>query len=332
MSKNFGNLPTGENALLYTISCGDLTASITNYGASLVHLLVPDRNGVTADVVLGYDSVDGYAKGGAYLGATVGRNANRIKNACFVLDNKTWSLQPNMGKHSLHSGPNSFHRRLWQTEQVSENSVTFRLDSPHGDQGFPGNAVIRVTYTLEYPSSLKISYDALCDQDTVFNMTNHSYFNLAGHDRPERAMDQILMMPARNYTPSDWQNIPTGQLKSVEGTPLDFRTPKPLGRDIRRLFGGYDHNFEVFCSPCAVLSDPHSGRTMSVTTDCPGLQLYTANVTRELGKNGIRYGKHSGVCLETQFYPDAVHHPQWKQPFVNAGVPYHSETVYQFSW
>ena len=332
MSKNFGNLPTGKNALLYTISCGELTASITNYGASLVRLLVPDRNGVTADVVLGYDSADGYAKGGAYLGATVGRNANRIKNACFVLDNKTWSLQPNMGRHSLHSGPDSFHRRLWQTERVSESSVTFRLDSPHGDQGFPGNAVIRVSYTLEYPSSLKISYDALCDRDTVFNMTNHSYFNLAGHDRPELAMDQILMMPARHYTPCDWWNIPTGQLKSVEGTPLDFRTPKPLGRDIRKLFGGYDHNFEVFCAPCAVLSDPHSGRTMSVTTDCPGVQLYTANGTRELGKGGIRYGKHSGVCLETQFYPDAVHHPEWKQPFVNAGIPYHSETVYQFSW
>lgn len=331
MAENFGILPTGEKTLLYTISCGPLTASITNYGASLVRLLVPDRNGELADVVLGYDDAAGYATGRAYLGATIGRNANRIKNACFVLDNKTWSLHPNMGKHSLHSGPDSFHKRLWQTEAVTDSSVTFRLDSPHGDQGFPGNAVIRVTYTLEYPSSLRITYDALCDRDTVFNMTNHSYFNLAGHDHPELAMDQILMLPARVYTHCDWANIPTGKLKSVAGTPLDFRTPKPLSQDIRRLLMGYDHNFEVFCAPCAVLSDPHSGRTMSVTTDCPGLQLYTANGTKETGKNGVSYGSRSAVCLETQFYPDAVHHPEWQQPFVKAGQPYHSETVYQFS-
>ena len=332
MVENFGTLQTGEQTQLYTISCGSLTASVTNCGASLVRLLVPDSRGTIADVVLGYDNGAQYARGGAYFGATVGRNANRIKNACFVLDNKTWSLTANEGKNNLHSGPRSYAHRLWQAESITENSVTFRLDSPHGDQGFPGNAVIRVTYTLEYPSSLKISYDAVSDRDTVFNLTNHSYFNLAGHDRPEKAMDQILMMPARHFTPCDWRNIPTGELKSVKGTPMDFRSPKPLGRDIRKLFMGYDHNFEVFCAPCVVLSDPYSGRAMSVTTDCPGVQLYTANGTRELGKNRIRYGKRSGVCLEPQFYPDAVHHPEWKQPFVKAGCTYHSETVYQFSW
>lgn len=332
MVKNFGTLQTGEQIHLYTISCGELTAAVTDYGAALVRLLVPDRRGNMADVLLGYDNGAQYARGGAYFGATIGRNANRIKNACFVLDNKTWSLTPNEGKNSLHSGSNSYSKRLWKAETVTETSITFRLDSPHGDQGFPGNAVIRVTYTLEYPSSLKISYDALCDRDTVFNMTNHSYFNLAGHDHPELAMDQVLMMPARHYTPCDWRNIPTGELKSVEGTPMDFRTPKPLQQDIRKLFLGYDHNFEVFCAPCAVLSDPHSGRTMSITTDCPGIQLYTANGTRETGKNGVHYGKRSGVCLETQFYPDSVHHPEWKQPFTQANTPYHSETVYQFSW
>ena len=332
MAENFGILQTGEQILLYTISCGELTAAVTNFGATLVRLMVPDRNGEIADVVLGYDDGPQYARGGAYFGATVGRNANRIKNACFVLDNKTWSLTPNEGKNNLHSGPRSFAHRLWQAETVSENSITFRLDSPHGDQGFPGKATIRVTYTLEPTSSLRISYDAVSDRDTVFNMTNHSYFNLAGHDHPELAMDQTLMMPARHFTPCDWRNIPTGELKNVEGTPMDFRIPKPLAQDMHKLFLGYDHNFEVFCAPCAVLSDPHSGRTMSVTTDCPGVQLYTANVTREMGKNDIRYGKRSGVCLETQFYPDSVHHPEWKQPFVNANTPYHSETTYQFSW
>ena len=330
MAKKFGILPTGEEALLYTISCGQMSASITNYGATLVNLWIPDRNGVLADVVLGYSDVNGYARGGAYLGAIIGRNANRMKNACFVLNNTTWSLPANYGKHNLHSGPDSFHKRLWQAEAVTDRSITFRLDSPHGDQGFPGNAVIRVSYTLEPPSSLKISYDILSDRDTVFNMTNHSYFNLAGHDHPELAMDQILMLPSRTFTPSDWFNIPKGTVKSVAGTPLDFRTPKPLKQDIRRLLMGYDHNYEVFCAPCAVLSDPHSGRTMSVTTDRPGVQLYTANGTYETGKDGVIYGKRSGVCLETQFYPDAVHHPQWPQPFIKANTPSHSETVYQF--
>ncbi|MBE6924117.1 MAG: galactose mutarotase [Ruminococcaceae bacterium] len=328
MPENFGILPDGRSAQIYTISCGSVTAQITNYGAALVRLLVPDKNGTLADVVLGCDDVTGYAEGFSYLGATIGRNANRIKNGCFVLEGKTWSLPTFMG-HSLHSGPDCFHRRLWEVESQEENRIAFYLFSPHGDQGFPGNAHVRVTYTLEYPASLTISYDASCDRMTVFNMTNHSYFNLAGHDRPELAMDQTLMLPARHYTHCNHANIPTGKLRKVDGTPLDFRVPKPLGQDIRGFFRGYDHNFEVFCAPCAVLCDPHSGRTMSVTTDCPGIQIYTPGGIRTIGKGGIRYGKYPAVCLETQFWPDAVNHPEWAQPFTK---DYHSQTTFQFSW
>ena len=329
MCENFGILPDGRTAHLYTISCGAVSAKVSDYGATLVQLWVPDRDGNLADVVLGCDDVAGYVEGQSYLGATIGRNANRIKNACFVLEGKTWTLPAFMGPHSLHSGPDCYHRRLWQAEQISDSSVVFTLHSPHGDQGFPGNARIRVSYTLEYPSSLTISYDASCDRMSVFNMTNHSYFNLAGHDRPERAMEQTLMLPARYYTACDWMNIPTGELRKVDGTPMDFRTPKALGRDIHGFFRGYDHNFEVFCAPCAVLHDPHSGRTMSVTTDCPGVQLYTPGGIRTNGKGGIQYGKRPAVCLETQFWPDAVHHPEWKQPFAK---DYHSATTFQFSW
>ena len=338
MSENFGLLPTGEQASLYTISCGPLTARVTDLGATLVSLLVPDRAGNTADVVLGYDDAAGYYNGRAFFGATVGRNANRIKNGCFPLNGKLVYLTPFERTNNLHSGLDFFHRRLWKVELRSDTSITFRLDSPDGDQGFPGRAVIRVTYTLEYPSSLHITYDAISDADTVFNLTNHSYFNLAGHDHPERAMEQTLMLPSRVFTPCDANTVPTGELRSVSDTPMDFRNPKPLAQDIGadyeplRLQSGYDHNFEVFCAPCAILSDPGSGRTMAVSTDCPGVQLYTANGTRETGKGGIYYGRRSGVCLETQFYPDAVNHPQWRQPFTKANTPYHSETVFRFSW
>ncbi len=336
VTETFGTIPTGEKATLHTISCGKLTAAVTNYGAALVKLLVPDANGHVADVVLGFYTASGYHPGGAFLGATVGRNANRIKNAAFPLNGKEIRLTPNENGNNLHSGPDSYNIRLWQVERHTESAVTFRLDSPHGDQGFPGNATIRVTYALEAPGTLRIIYDAVSDRDTVFNMTNHSYFNLAGHDRPELAMDQILTLPGRFFNPDDAENIPTGELRPVAGTPFDFRLPKAIGRDIGadcealRLQGGYDHNWEVFCNPCAILLDPHSGRQMAVITDCPGIQVYAGNFLDEQGKDGIYYGKRSGVALETQFYPDSVNHPEWPQPLVKAGQPYHSETQYRF--
>lgn len=338
MKEPFGTLPTGENAELYFISSGGLTAAITNYGAALVRLLVPDSRGALADVVLGYDNANGYRLGGAYLGAIVGRNANRIKGAAFRLDGKLCALTPNENGNSLHSGPDCYHTRMWTVKRHTDNEIVLALDSPHGDQGFPGNAHIQVTYRLDSRAGLHILYEGTSDRDTVFNLTNHSYFNLAGQDRPEEAPHQLLSLPGRYFTPADAESIPTGELRPVSGTPMDFRVPKPICQDIDadyeplKLQGGYDHNWEVFCNPCATLTDPSSGRTMTVTTDCPGIQFYAGNFLSETGKGGVRYGKHAGIALETQFYPDAIHNPQWRQPVVKANTPYRSETVYRFAW
>lgn len=338
MKEFFGTLPDGRQAHLYTISCGGLTAAVTDYGASLVRLLVPDAAGNTADVVLGYDDANGYrTANGAALGATVGRSANRLKGSCFQLNGRDCRLTPNEGENNLHSGPDFYFQRLWDCIRHDADAVTFRLHSPHGDQGYPGNAIIDVTYSLDHAAGLHIVYDAVSDQDTVFNLTNHSYFNLAGHEKTDTAMEQLLTIPGRFFNPDDAQNIPTGELRSVAGTPMDFRTPKAISRDIGmdyeplHLQGGFDHNWEVFCDPCAILTDPVSGRTMAVYTDCPGIQFYAGNFLNEDGKDGIHYGKRSGVALETQFYPDALHHPEWPQPVTKAGEPYHSETVYRFS-
>ena len=336
MNKLFGTLPNGQQATLYTIRRGNITAVITDYGATLVQLWVPDAQGNIADVVLGYDDVNSYRTGTGFLGATVGRSANRIQNASFSMNGTTVTMTPNEGSNNLHSGPDFYKDRLWKATYQAEDSITFQLDSPHGDQGFPGNATIDVTYSLDGNRALVISYRAISDRDTVFNMTNHSYFNLAGHDHPEKAMDQMLTLPARFFNPDDSENIPTGELCSVEGTPMDFRTPKALKQDIEadyeplHLQGGYDHNFEVFCNPCAVLTDPVSGRSMTVTTDCPGIQVYTANFLDDTGKGGVRYAPRCGVALETQFYPNSVNNPQWPQPFVKAHQVYRSVTKYQF--
>ena len=339
MHKNFGVLPDGTEATLYTIRCGNLTATVTDYGAHLVSLLVPDKNGNVADVVLGFDDANGYRTGnGGFLGAIVGRNANRIKNASFIMDDTRIRLIPNEDGNNLHSGPNYFYQRMWNLVRRNEHSVTFSLVSPQGDQGFPGKATIYVTYTLEPGDQLRIRYDGHCDRDTVLNLTNHSYFNLAGHDQTEKAMDQELIIPGRFFCPDDVENIPTGELRDVEGSPMDFRKPKAIGRDIEAAYeplhfqGGYDHNYEVYCNPCAILIDPDSGREMAVHTDCPGIQFYAGNFLNETGKGGVCYGRRTGVALETQFFPDSVNHPEWKQPFVRAGERYHSETVYKFSW
>ena len=337
MAKSFGTLPNGKEATLYTISCGRITADITDYGATLVRLWVPDKEGNLADVVLGYDDVSGYLAGNCYFGATVGRNANRIAGAAFELDGETVTMAANENGNSLHSGPDGYDRRLWTVEFVCESSITMRLDLPDGDQGFPGRAYLRVTYELDPMGGLHIIYEGECERSTVFNPTNHSYFNLAGHDRPEAAMDQLLTVTGKTFCPADAASIPTGEERSVEGTPFDFRQPKAIGRDIDaddeclKLQGGYDHNFQVYSNPCAILSAPDGSRNMLVYSDRPGIQFYSGNyIDNEPGKNGAVYCKRGGVCLETQFYPDAVHHPEWDQPITLQGTPYYSETVYWF--
>lgn len=338
MKEAFGVLPSGEQAFLYTIRCGAISAQISDFGATLVRLYVPDRAGKLADVVLGFSDVNSYRTSTIYLGSTVGRNSNRIAGATFLLGDKQVRLKGNDNGNSLHSGPDSYAFRLWQVESWEESSITFRLESPNGDQGFPGNAQICVTYTLESGGALCLTYDAVCDQDTVFNMTNHAYFNLAGHDHPQSAMDQVLTIPARSFIVSDAYTVPTGELRSVVNTPLDFRAPKPIGSRVDedyetlKLQRGYDHTFEVFTEPAAILTDPVSGRTMAVVTDCPGIHLYSGNyLNNEAGKDGVTYSRRSGVCLETQFWPDAVHHPQWLQPVFKAGERYRSRTRYIFS-
>ncbi len=339
MKKPFGAPVDGRQAMLYCLSGGGLTAEISNLGATVVKLFVPDATGAMTDVVLGFDDPKDYIASTTFFGSVVGRNANRVGNATLKLGDLTVKMGANdNGIHNLHSGPDYFKNRIWNVEEHKKNTITLSLESPHGDQGFPGNAKISVRYTLEN-NALCIAYDAVCDQDTVFNLTNHSYFNLAGHRHPEKAMSQTLCMPARHFTPDDELSIPTGELRDVTGTPFDFRTPKAIGTDLDKdydalkLQGGYDHNFEVYTNPCAVLRDPESGRTMSVETDCCGIQFYSGNfLVGETGKDGVSYCYRGGICLETQFYPDAVNKPQWKQPVVKAGVPYHSQTKYIFGY
>lgn len=338
MKRTFGKLPDGKETFLYTISGGGITVGVSDLGATLVSVYVPDADGNCVDVALGYDDAAGYLGGTSFLGAIVGRSANRIKGSAFSLGGRTYALTPNENANNLHSGPDFYHTRMWTVTACSDSSISLHLDSPSGDQGYPGNASIDVTYRLDEQGGLHITYDAVSDHDTIFNLTNHSYFNLAGQGSTDTAMDQVLMLPARVFSVADDQSIPTGEMRSVEGTPMDFRTPKAIGRDIGqdyeplKLQGGYDHNFEVFCNPCAVLSDPVSGRTMAVYTDLPGIQFYAGNFLEETGKGGIVYGKRSGVALETQFYPDSIHHPEWAQPVTRAGEKYHTETVYRFSF
>ena len=330
MEKTFGNLADGREARLYTIENGRLRAEVTDYGASLVSLFV---DGV--DVCLGCDDVRGYEKNGAFLGATVGRNANRMKGASFLLNGETVRLPANEGSNNLHSGPDSWGWRLWEKTAHTVSSLTLSLHSPHGDQGFPGNADVSVTYTIE-DNGLTISYRAVSDRDTAFNLTNHAYFNLFGQDKPERAMDQELQIPGGFFCPDDAANLPTGEVRSVQGTPFDFRRSKLIGRDIGmdyeplHLQGGYDHNFVNSGKVCAILRNPETGLTMTVTTDLPGVQVYAGNYLDNHGKSGVYYGKRSGVALETQYFPDSVNHPEWEQPFVKAGEVWESETRYAF--
>lgn len=331
MTTCFGTLPSGETASLYTIRQGRLTAAVTDCGATLVSLTVDGT-----EVLLGFEGATDYIRSTCFIGAVVGRSANRIGGARFVLDGQEYRLAANENGNNLHSGPDCWHLRLWKVTALEENAISLSLHSPDGDQGFPGNATVTVTYRLEN-NGLHILYDGDCDRDTVFNLTNHAYFNLAGQDKPEKAMDQVLTIRADRFTPADAEGIPTGEERCVEGTPMDFRTPKAIGRDIGadyeclKLQGGYDHNWIIAGNPCAVLTDPASGRTMEVHTDCPGIQFYAGNfLSGDIGRGGTVYGKRTGVCLETQLFPNSINTPAWPQPVTKAGAHYHSETEYRF--
>ena len=312
---------------------GAFEAQILPYGATLHRLYVPDRNGARRDVVLGYETLADYQRHDGYLGATVGRHANRIAGAQFSLDGTTYLLAANEGENQLHSGPNGLHQKVWDWQQTKENCVTLRTVSPDGEDGYPGTLEVSVTYTLS-DSALTIDYEAVCDRDTVCNLTNHAYFNLAGQGSGSVA-EHTLRVNADRYTPCGAGTIPTGEVRVVEDSVMDLRQDTELGTQLGAAelaeYGGYDHNFCLNSADAAQLYCSESGICMSAETTLPGLQVYTAGfLTERQGKNGAVYGKHHGVCLETQFWPDAVHHEDFPSPVLRAGKVYRHKTVYRF--
>lgn len=341
MVSSFGVTSKGVGASLYTLkNQNGMVVAVSDFGATLVQIQVPDKDGKVQDVVLGYDDVKGYEAGTLYFGATVGRVANRIGKASFELKGKTYQLTQNDNQNSLHGGRDYYNYRMWETEEVDDSHVTFLLHSEDGDQGYPGNVDIRVTYTLTEENEVKIHYVAVPEEDTLLNLTNHSYFNLSGNGSGT-VLDQEVMICADAYTRADAESIPTGEIVPVEGTPMDFRQMKPIGKDIEadyealHLGGGYDHNWVlngIGTRKVAAMHSEATGITMEVYTDLPGMQLYTGNfIEREIGKNGAIYEKRHAACFETQYFPDAVHKNHFQGPVVKGGETYDTTTTYKFS-
>ena len=336
-AKPFGKTKRGEDVTLYRLETPELIAAVLDYGATVQSVLVRDQKGAWVDVVLGHDTVEGYETHDGYLGACVGRVANRIGGAEFTLNGKTYPLAKNDGNNHLHGGLRGFDKFIWQAVMM-EDGVQFSRVSPDGEEAYPGNLQVRVTYTLKN-GALSITYDAVSDQDTLCNLTNHSYFNLNGGGT---AMEHTLQINASQFLENSAECMPTGKILPVDGTPFDFRTPKKVGRDLEQddvqlhNCGGYDHNF---CLPgdgalydAAVLSSAESGITMTVSTTMPGVQLYTANFLGPwAGKGGQVYHKRDAVCLETQFYPNAMACEAFQKPILRAGEAYHQVTKYAFS-
>lgn len=339
--ERFGKTKDGEEAFLYTIANrAGMQVRVSDFGATLVSVTVRDKTGRKVDVVQGYDNVQGYEEDTLFMGAVVGRCANRIGGASFVLNGQLYGLSKNDGDNCLHSGRDFYKGRIWNLEEMGEEEIRFSLFSPHMDQGFPGDVLIHVAYRLTEEGELQIIYEASPKEDTVINMTNHSYFNLDGHDAGS-VLGQKVWIDADMYMRNDENSIPTGEILSVEGTPLDFRTAKSLGRDIEsghealRLGAGYDIHYVVNGSgyrEAASIESEKSGIKMRVFTDCPGMQLYTANfLAGERGKGGASYQRRSSVCFETQYAPDAVHHADFESPVCKKGETYCKKTGYRFS-
>lgn len=339
----FGSIQSGKKATLYILENKNHTVvKVTDFGATLVSVLFADKDGVMKDMVLGYDDAASYEKGTSCFGATIGRNGNRIKDARFTIDSKEWVIEANENNNSLHSGKNGFNHLMWEMKESGDNYVTFYHYSPQEEQGFPGNMHVTVTYTLDEEDTVHITYHAKADADTVMNFTNHSYFNLAGHDSGVM-LDQKLQLFADAYTPDeDSHSIPTGEIAPVAGTPMDFTTMKPIGQDINADFeqlhftGGYDHNYVLSDKPgtmrqMAKAECDASGIAMDAYTECCGVQLYAGNfIGTQTGKGGVTYGDRHGFCLESQFYPNAVNEKNFPSPVVPANTEYHSETKYHF--
>lgn len=338
--KPFGKMPDGTAVDMYVLKDGDVEAHIITYGATVVSLTTRDRNHHESDIVLGFDNIDGYlAKNNPYFGAIVGRYANRIAHAQFVLDGKTYHVPQNDGQNALHGGTRGFDKVVWTGKPLA-NGVEFTYVSKDGDQGYPGTLTAMVRYTLS-KSVLRIEYEATTDKDTVVNLTNHAYYNLSG---ASDILKHELKLNASRYTPVDATLIPTGELASVEGTPFDFRKPTAIGQRINadneqlRRGKGYDHNWVLDSgggklAEAAELFDPTSGRVLQVWTDQPGIQFYSGNFLDGTvkGKGGKVYGHRSGLCLETQHFPDSPNHPKFPTTELKPGQKYRTLTEWRFS-
>ncbi len=327
MKKDFGRTTKGEATLYGLENQNGMQVWVTDFGASVVSVLVPDRNGELVDVTCGYADAADYENGGMFFGAVIGRVTNRIKGASFILDGKSYNLTANEGENCLHGGRDPIFMRMWETVNADEEQVTFLLHSPDGDQGFPGAVDLTVTYTLREDNALEIHYHGVPEEDTLLNLTNHSYFNLSGENSGS-VLEQEVWIDAQNYTETDEENIPTGVLTPVAGTPLDFREWRQIGQE-------YDQNMALNGEGMRKVAGMRSGQTgilMEVFTDLPGMQFFTANIPREEpGKDGEMYPLHCGACFETQYFPDAIHHEEFASPVVEAGEAYDTTTVYKFS-
>ncbi len=340
---NFGTTRSGEAVRRISLTNKNgLIARFTSYGAMLIELHVPDRHGKLADVVLGFDNLESYLKGHPFFGNTTGRYANRIAHGKFTLDGKTYTLATNNGQHHLHGGVNALDKQNWKAETLNTPdgpAVRFSHVSPDGSEGYPGNLNLVVTYTLTNDNALRIDYEATTDKPTVVNLTNHAYFNLKGAGNGT-VKDHVLRLFADNYTPGDEGLIPTGEIRSVAGTPLDFRKPTAIGARWDQLpasLKGYDHNFVINnwspgkLVPAAELYEPASGRRMRVQTSKPGVQVYSAIHLNTTGKGGKHYHPTDAVCLETQFFPDTPNKPNFPSCVLRPGETYRSTTIYGFS-
>lgn len=344
--KNFGTMPDGTKVDIFTITNSqNMSVDITNFGGIVVSLLVPDKNGNIADVALGYPQLEKYFDNDAYLGALVGRHANRIEDARFELNGKVYELAKNDGRNHLHGGKIGLHNVTWEatiTNQDGLDTLVLTHTSPDGEENYPGKLDVKVEYSLSEENELKINYFAVSDKDTVVNLTNHSYFNLSGHDSGD-ALKHQLYINADEFTPVNNECLPTGEIKSVKGTVMDFTQMKCVADDINSedeqiAHGkGYDHNWVLNTKGnvnevAAELYDPESGRAMQVFTTKPGVQFYSGNHLSEelIGKENTVYRMRTGLCLETQYFPNAMKHKNFPSPILKANQEYHHITIYKF--
>ena len=340
----FGKAKDGQELSLFTIDNGKMQVEVTDLGATIQAIIVPDRNGTMTDVALGYDGPDAYYENTCYFGAVIGRSGNRIDKGHFVLNGKEYQLDVNDNENNLHSGLNGFDNRVWTVEKTTENAVSFFLKDADMEQNYPGNFQVSVTYTLTEDNALELHYEAECDQDTVANLTNHTYFNLSGHNSGS-VEDQELMLVAKRYNPViDFQAIPTGELAAVEGTVFDFTSPHRIGERIGAdeeqlaFVKGYDHNWLIRDEKGEIIriAEAYSRQTgicLEAFTDLPAVQFYAGNCITpgQIGKGGAVYQPRCGFCLETQFVPNAINMDNVQKPILKAGDKYDTVTRYRFS-